>query len=978
MALVNLNYTPPSPLDLTVHDSGDTSPEEDFFLFWFRIQPIHSGIVLEVQLNSGTVTDNNRAFFTARVTSQPNPANTLGLASILEVKNAQGELLEGTNFISEADRNGLITSISEKTWIALVDSAQFMAIPKKLFVKQNNFDWSNVTLITFRFSNVFDNRSVCVGDVQLVGGGKDDSGAGDADNTRGGMQGTYRYRVTFRNTTTGNRSNAGPVTQVAKDVNRGYVALTGIPTSSDSQVDAREIWRTMGDGTRFFKIAQIDDNVTTTFDDQVADFGGLDARPGIKIMTTEELPLDNDVPDASFDHHIIDKLTTFWISSTGAKSGRVYYSPIGRPESQKGFIDVSTAGDSLQRLIVFQGVRYVFSESKLYRISGDDPYISFEISGVPGVSSTSRRTVTATPYGIMWQAHDGIRLYNGSRSVLANFDPVGKLFRGEAAENLSAFEGTVATYARGEYIISDGSQCLAFEIETGSWRDVGFGDITAFHYEWDDDVLQGARAAQVELLEEEGTTTDDGSAIAIEWETATAVTPQEGILFVERVFIDADTAGETLTPVLVHRYGTDNLSTISNSSRSSFEREIQELLLEPGIRLTGSVSSQVTIYNIELEYRQVVLGINIEGSDRAVIKGRWREDLGTNGSMVFEIDGETKFLDQTDQIYVLDRLTIEADTEATTVTPSIDLENNTVTLANLSTATTRTVNNYQIDRIGPLNQVALAGDFFVAGTNPKIYRVEAHMRELQMGINVTTTGQRVGISGRSPNPDTSLIFEVQPIQQLFNELGTLYFIERLVLETDTNSSTITPTINIGGGSITLSTVSTTARGYTEIDVERVGPIENLTLADDFTDDVQIFGIEMFIRPVTLGIRLPDGNRMEVDGKAVDAGTKLVFDIDPADRRFDALSYVPLIERFYIDCDSASQDITPTLITENQTITLNAANSSARDTIDYDINYIGRLRQVELAADFVTNAIKLYGLEIQMRPMPLGVNVISND
>lgn len=974
---VQLFHLPASPIDLTVHTSGDESPLEDLITFWFRFSPSAANKQLDVFFYSGADL-RNYAYYKLKTESKPAPANVRGLASILEVKNAQNELLARDDFVSEADRNDTLTTIAEKTWIINTAEAQFATIPKKLFWTSESFSWSSIFRIGFIFQSLQNNDEVCVGDVLLVGGGKDESGAGTADKSRGGIQGTYRYRVTFLNTTTGNRSNPGSVTQIARDVNRGYVQLTDIPTSADSQVDAREIWRTMGDGTRFFKIDTIEDNSTTTYDDQVADYAGLDNRAGVKIMTTEELPLDNDVPDATFDQHIIDRLTAFWISSTSTKSGRVYYSPIGRPESQKGFIDVSGSGDPLQRLIMYQGVRFVFSESKLFRIAGDDPYISYEIHGVPGVSFASRRTVVATPFGICWQAQDGIRICNGTSSRLLSFDPIGKIFRGENAENFNAFEGTVAAYCRGEYVISNGAQMLACEIESGAWRHVGFQDITAFFYETDTDVLQGGRTSAVHFLEEEGTLTDGGTNIGISWETPGAPTRQDEVLFVERVFIDADCAGETLNVSLVSQHDTETLSTITGASRTSFEREIQELHLRPGVRITGSIDARVTLYDIQLEYRNLALGVTIEGGDRFTVPGRWREDLGSAGRIVWELDPEIKHLDQTDQLFVIDRLTVEADTEGVTVTPRLLMHTGTVTLSALSTTASRLVNTYDINRIGALNEVSLDGPFFTSGTRPKIYRIEAHVRELKMGLNVTTTGQRGEVPGRAPAPNTAIVFEVQPIQQMFNNLGNLYFIERIVFETDTNSTSVTPSIKIGGGTVTLSAFSTTSRSYTEVSVERIGPIENVTLSADFTGDVQLYGVEIFIRPVSLGIRMPDGQRHEVNGKAASSGTEVVFDIDPADRRFDAQSYVPLMERVWIDVDSDDVEITPELVMENQTVTLTPEATSSRDTIIYNVNHVGRLRTVTLEADFVSNAISLYGVEIQMRQLPLGISVITND
>lgn len=974
----NLTYLPTSNLDLTVHSSGDSSPIEDFFVFWFKIDPnIGTSARLAVFLYSG---DDNRnyATFEMRTENKQPPASTLGVASLLQVKNAQGDLVSQADFRGEADKNDILAELAEKTWVQQTNEVQFAAIPKKLFRTTDDFDFSDVHRMAFIFHNIVDGAQICVGDILIVGGGKNESGAGAAEATRGGVQGTYRYRVTFLNTTTGNRSNPGTVTQVAKDVNRGYVRLTNIPTSGDAQVDAREIWRTMGDGTRFFKIATIEDNSTTTFDDQVADYAGLDSAPGVTVMTTEELPLDNDVPFADHDQHVILKMTAFWISSDSLKAGRLYYSPIGRPESQKGYIDVSST-EALRRMVVYQGILYVFSESKLYRIQGTDPYFAYEISGVPGVTSHSRRTVVATPFGIVWCAQDGIRIFNGSISKLLNFDPIGRVFRGETAEIISPFEGTVAEYARGEYLVSNGSQMLACEIESGAWRHVGFENVTSLYYEIDDDVLQGGLASNTQLLEEEGVFTDAGSDFDIHWETPAAAFKEDGIPFIERLIIDIDTGGETLTPNIVSRYDTQAYTTFSTSTRESFEIDVQELLLEPGVRLTGTIGAQVNLYDLQFEYRMLAMGINIEDNGaRVTVPGRWREDLGTAGRIVFEVDPEIKEFDQTDKLYIIDRITVEADTEATTVTPRLVVANSTITLSALSTSTSRVVNTYDINRVGPINEFSLDGPFFTSNTRPKIYRVEIHVRELKLGLNVSTTNQRAEAMGRAPAPGTALLFEVQPIQQMFNELGNLYWIERIVIESNTGGTNVTPSIKIGGGTITLTAVNTSAREYTEISIERIGPLEHIQLAADFSTNIQLFGVEIYLRPVSLGIRMPDGRREEIGGKATDNSSAVVFDIDPADRRFDAQSFVPLVERLWIDVDSVSTEITPSIVMENQTIPLTPEATATRDTIMYNINHIGRIRHIELAADYLNNAIKLYGVEIQMRQLPLGISIITND
>lgn len=90
-----------------------------------------------------------------------------------------------------------------------------------------------------------------------------------AAGSAGSLTGTYTYRVAFL-TEFGLVSNGSPssasVTVAAKQM-----SLTALPVSTDTQVVARLIYRDInGDGLYRF-VGQIDDNVTTTYTDNVAD-----------------------------------------------------------------------------------------------------------------------------------------------------------------------------------------------------------------------------------------------------------------------------------------------------------------------------------------------------------------------------------------------------------------------------------------------------------------------------------------------------------------------------------------------------------------------------------------------------------------------------------------------------------------------------------------------------------------------------------
>lgn len=975
-------------VDLTVHTSTDASPLEDYITFFMRAN-FDSGSRLRIVLyedfenNAGSL-----AYKTLHARDTHEAPSILGIASLLEVQNVVDDVLARNRYAGRTEQDDLNAQITKKDWIIPFYEWQYFAIPKRSFIKQGGFDFTTVSDILITALYLDDSEKyVWLSDLYLVGGGKDDSGAtvtppgGNGDATRGGMQGTYKYRITYLNDTTGNRSNPGEKIGVAKDVNRGYVTLSNLPTSADPQVSHVEIWRTVGNGDRYFKIGQVT-NGTATYDDQVADHDILDSRPGVAVMTTLELPLDNDPPLDEFDNCIIDGLTAFWLSNEDGQRGRVFFSPIGRPESLKGFINVTQTGDHLYRLVQHQGIRYVFSESSLYRIGGDDPYVSQKISGVPGVAFAQRRTVVSTPFGIVYQSHDGIRIFSSMQAQLLGFAAIGRLFRGETLENISAFEGIVAAYARNEYFISDGSTCLAIDLTTNTWRNVGFDDLTAIFYEWDTDKIVGGRTSNTQLLEEEGIVLDNGSAIPFEWETPGIEEPGDRILFLDRVFIDIDTGGETVTPTVVHRYTDITLANITDANRIAREFSVEKLLLKPSLRLEGTVSQRVTLYEIEMDIRPLELGVTVAGrsernavaSVRQTYTGRYREGLG-NGEIVFEVPGNRKELDMSDRVYVLDRLTLECNTYTTDLQPFIGLVSGEISL-NAATNNARTIEEYEVDRIGNIDYIRLLGDFFTATVAPTVWRLELHMRELELGMTLTTTGQRLAYPARAVLPGTELTFEVPPNRREFDNTGRLFWIERVVVEANTGGTTLTVEFECDGVTFTAGTVNTTTRSYTEIFVQRPGPIRELRILGDFTVDVQVFGVECHVRPVNLGIQTWAQNRFTYDGKVIAPGTEIVFDIDPDRHEIDGTVNVPTVQWLYLDIDTAEADIRPRIVTEFGDIVMTLANTDKRCTLVYDLHEIGNIHQLTLEGDFANNAIGLYGVECILGSLDLGIRILE--
>ena len=434
-----------------------------------------------------------------------------------------------------------------------------------------------------------------------------------ADNGAGTMAaGTYKYRITFKNSVTGHRSNANPTGVSVTIAASRQVQLTVIPTSSDAQVDQREVWRTLVGGTVYFLLATIADNASTTYNDNTADAS----------VGSTELPTDNAPPNAAYNVTVGPHYgRAFWtaINLTGQK-GRVVYSPVSRPESDQGFIDISNDDDPTQTAVIWNGSVWVWTEGKLYQIIGTtEPFTWREVQGAPG--TTNPETVCVTPYGILYQSHDGLYLFNGAVARLLGFDAVGLLFRGETLEGVASMLGTAHAYARGEYLLSDNVSTIAINPGDGTWRNVGIA-CNALYYEDDTGKLIASINNKTVLFEEIGQVTDDGTAISFEIETPAVVTDVKKPGLTQRIYVEANTASQWLTPTLY----VDGVAFALPQFRTSSRETVEFPKLVSGrvmsIRLVGSLTAQIEIYGIEIDLDigvEAITPVPVLGSKEGVV-----------------------------------------------------------------------------------------------------------------------------------------------------------------------------------------------------------------------------------------------------------------------------------------------------------------------------------------------------------------------
>lgn len=140
-----------------------------------------------------------------------------------------------------------------------------------------------------------------------------------ADGGAGSLSAANYYGVvTFYNTETGAESNPSAASSVLALGASKQIAWSSIPTSTNGQVNARRLYRTLPNqqGVYFF-VAQISDNFTTTYTDNVID-ADLD----------EEASLRNGLPPSNVIYNVIHK-ERMWVSD----GVDLFYSEQGKPES---------------------------------------------------------------------------------------------------------------------------------------------------------------------------------------------------------------------------------------------------------------------------------------------------------------------------------------------------------------------------------------------------------------------------------------------------------------------------------------------------------------------------------------------------------------------------------------------------------------------------------------------------------------------
>lgn len=218
--------------------------------------------------------------------------------------------------------------------------------------------------------------------------------------------GIWRYRVTFV-TKYGVESNAGNARSAD---NRGgaqsylQVDVSRIPTSSDPQVIARRIYRTVANGSVFLRLATINDNVTTTYTDTTADASlGTLEPPTSGSLTNDSAP----PPKGGI---IKEWKKTLFIAGDPENPSLLYFSRDAKPE-QFPLVNFFDLEQQITGIFETALGLVVTTRDALWRVTGVNPNFDIE-KALVGVGCVGPRAVGLTRL-IGWAIDlDGFRFYD--------------------------------------------------------------------------------------------------------------------------------------------------------------------------------------------------------------------------------------------------------------------------------------------------------------------------------------------------------------------------------------------------------------------------------------------------------------------------------------------------------------------------------------------------------------------------------------
>lgn len=252
---------------------------------------------------------------------------------------------------------------------------------------------------------------------------------------------SYGVQVSFAAVTGHTSGDYWRINCLPCSVQRGpeeTVTLSSIPTSLDSQVDERRIYRSTAGGVNLFWMATISNNTATSF---------AEATPDSELGAAVEE--DHDIlPDGKFACWWDNRL---WVLDDNS----LYYSQTDNPEAfytdallgRVITITKTDQDDETTGLIDFKDSLYVFKRNNIFVImkKPDGSYGRYELTG--GIGCVAPWSLIVVNDLLMFMSYRGIEIYNGAEAYTLPFStpilPVLKNIDTTAYDKIMAAEDKV-------------------------------------------------------------------------------------------------------------------------------------------------------------------------------------------------------------------------------------------------------------------------------------------------------------------------------------------------------------------------------------------------------------------------------------------------------------------------------------------------------------------------------------------------------
>jgi len=101
---------------------------------------------------------------------------------------------------------------------------------------------------------------------------------------------------------------------------------------------------------------------------------------------------------------------------------------------------------------------------------------------------------------------------------------------------------------------------------------------------------------------------------------------------------------------------------------------------------------------------------------------------------------------------------------------------------------------------------------------------------------------------------------------------------------------------------------------------------------------------------------------------------IAYPVDDYTRELDELDRIIMFDRFLVDINTGSTAVTPVLIMNGTEVTFTDLNNAARTVEEIAVDRFGPCQEAQLRYD-LANDVKIYALDLVIRPLDLGINIL---